>query len=290
MVILNRHEVDGLDALMPGFGLTGHVRSLGVTTPTVSIDNPPFFVALEATLAETDLGTIRDYLRWHLVRSFASALPPVFEQEGFEFYGRTLTGRQEQLPRWRRIIDAASADIGEQVARVYVEEAFPPAAKARCEAMVGHLLSAMGRAIRNTAWMSEPTREEALAKLATFGWKIGYPSAWRHHCRRGDLGAGLSRAQADRVFIRTHSLSALGGGEGRVRWGNHRASPPHPPSLRVGSLPLPPMGGEGCCVISSRTRGSRRARRSGGTLCRPGMVAITLVQSYSPCNSAGVLT
>ncbi len=219
MVILNRHEVDGLDALMPGFGLTGHVRSLGVTTPTVSIDNPPFFVALEATLAETDLGTIRDYLRWHLVRSFASALPPVFEQEGFEFYGRTLTGRQEQLPRWRRVIDAASADIGEQVARVYVEEAFPPAAKARCEAMVGHLLSAMGRAIRNAAWMSEPTREEALAKLATFGWKIGYPSVWRDVSKLEigrDSFAGNRMAAA--LFEHEDAMGRLGEPVDRTRW------------------------------------------------------------------------
>ena len=218
-VFLNRHEVDALDALMPAFGLTGYVRSLGVTSATVSIDNAAFFVALEAALAETDLATVRDYLRWHLVRSFASALPPAFESEGFAFYGRTLAGRQEQLPRWRRILDAATEDIGEQVAHIYVDAAFSPAAKARCEEMVGHLLSAMGRAIRDNAWMSDPTREEALGKLARFGWKIGYPSTWRDVSKLAigrDAFAGNRIAAA--LFEHDDAMSRLGGPVDRTRW------------------------------------------------------------------------
>ena len=218
-VTLHRHEVDALDGLMPGFGLSAYVRGLGVTSPTVNIDNADFFTALDTTLAETELATVRDYLRWHVVRTFASALPPAFDLEAFEFYGRTLTGRQEQLPRWRRVLDAASADIGEQVARVYVDEAFPPAAKARCEAMVGHLLSAMGRAIRDAAWMTEPTRDQALAKLAKFGWKIGYPSKWRDVAA---LAIGrdsfVGNRMAASAFEHDFAMGRLGEPVDRTKW------------------------------------------------------------------------
>ena len=190
-----------------------------MTSPTVNIDNAAFFTALDTTLAETDLATVRDYLRWHVVRTFASALPPAFDLEAFEFYGRTLTGRQEQLPRWRRVLDAASADIGEQVARVYVDEAFPPAAKARCEAMVGHLLSAMGRAIRDAAWMTEPTRDQALAKLAKFGWKIGYPSKWRDVAA---LAIGrdsfVGNRMAASAFEHDFAMGRLGEPVDRTKW------------------------------------------------------------------------
>ena len=145
---MNRHEVAALDELMPGFGLAGYVRELGVTSPSVNVDNPGFFRALDATLAETPVETLRDYLRWHLVRAFATSLTPAFENEAFDFYGKTLGGQQEMQPRWKRVLDSASADIGELVAQLYVEAAFSEQAKQRCEEMVEHLLSAMGRAIR----------------------------------------------------------------------------------------------------------------------------------------------
>ncbi len=180
-VTMNRHAVRALDALMPGFGLAAAVRELGVPSPTVNIDNAAFFDALDAALTETPIETLRAYLRWHVVRTCASSLPPAFEDEAFAFHGRILGGRKEMHPRWRRVLDAAGSDIGDLVARLYVDAAFPPQAKARCEELVGHLLNAMGRAIRGAAWMTEPTRTEALAKLAGFGCKIGYPDRWRDY-------------------------------------------------------------------------------------------------------------
>jgi predicted metalloendopeptidase len=178
---MNRHDRAALDELMPDFGLSSYVAALGVTSPTVSVDNPGFFKALDATLAATPMETLRDYLRWHVVRAFAPALSPAFEEEAFDFYGKTLGGRKEMQPRWKRVLNAASADIGELVAQLYVEAAFSAEAKKRCEEMVDHLLSAMERAIRSADWMSEATRAEALRKLEGFNYKIGFPDEWRDY-------------------------------------------------------------------------------------------------------------
>ena len=180
-LIMNRHAVDSLDGLMPGFGLSAYVVGLGVTSPSVNVDNAGFFSALDTLLAETPLETLRAYLRWNLVSAYASSLSPAFENEAFEFYGRTLGGQQEMKPRWKRVIDAATADIGEQVAQLYVDAAFSRPAKERCEEMVDHLLSAMGRSIRGAAWMTEATKVRALEKLASFTYKIGYPDTWRDY-------------------------------------------------------------------------------------------------------------
>ena len=84
-------------------------------------------------------------------------------------------------PRWKRVLNAASHDIGELVAQLYVDAAFSAQAKKRCEEMVDHLLSAMGRAIRDAEWMTDATREEALRKLDGFSYKIGYPDEWRDY-------------------------------------------------------------------------------------------------------------
>ena len=178
---MNRFDVAELDTLMPAFGLSGYLADLDVTSATVSVDNPGFFRALDATLADTPIETLRDYLRWHLIRAFASALSPAFELEAFDFYGRTLGGQKEMQPRWKRVLNVASHDIGELVAQLYVDAAFSAQAKKRCEEMVDHLLSAMGRAIRGAEWMTEATREEALRKLEGFNYKIGFPDEWRDY-------------------------------------------------------------------------------------------------------------
>jgi len=197
---MNRHDVAALDELMPAFGLSSYVSALGVTSTTVSVDNPGFFKALDVTLADTPLETLRDYLRWHLIKAFASALAPAFEHEAFDFYGRTLSGQKEMQPRWKRVLNAASADIGELVAQLYVEAAFSAQAKKRCEEMVDHLLSAMGQAIRGVEWMTETTRAEALRKLDGFNYKIGFPDEWRDYTglviARGSYAENRMRCEA----------------------------------------------------------------------------------------------
>ena len=171
-----------------------------MTLPTVNVDNPGFFSALETTLAETPIDTLRDYLRWRLVGTYAMALSPEFENEAFEFYGKLLGGQQKLRERWKRVIDSATGDIGDAVAQLYVAEAFSEDAKRRCEEMMGHILSAMSDAIRRAEWMTEPTREQALEKLAGFGHKIGFPDTWRDYSGlvidRGSYAANRMRCAA----------------------------------------------------------------------------------------------
>jgi len=157
------------------------VREIGGTQPTVSVDAPDFFRVLDEAISDTPIDVLRHYLRWHVVRAYASSLPPAFEDAAFAFYGALLGGQQEPKPRWKRVLDLASQDIGELVSQLYVDEAFPPAAKDRCEHLVEHLLAAMGTAIRTNPWMTDETRGEALRKLAGFSFKIGYPDRWRDY-------------------------------------------------------------------------------------------------------------
>jgi predicted metalloendopeptidase len=124
-------------------------------------------------LADTPVDTLRDVLRWHLIRSAASSLAPAFDEENFAFYGRILgwpAGPAAPLEAGR---GAASADVGEAVAQLFVHETFPPEAKARVETLVEHLLSAMGRAIRGNTWMTDATREEALRSSRRSGTRSG---------------------------------------------------------------------------------------------------------------------
>jgi predicted metalloendopeptidase len=194
--VLNRHDVDSLDELMPRFGMTGHLRELGVTSDMVSVDSTTFFETLDRLLVDTPIESVKSYLRWHLVRRFAPALPRAFEEEAFDFYNRKLGGQQEPRERWTRVLAAATADIGELVSNLYVDAAFSPEAKERCERMVDDLIEAMARSIESLEWMADSTRRAALEKVGTFTHKIGYPDEWRDY---SPLGIDRASFVANRV-------------------------------------------------------------------------------------------
>ena len=216
---MNRFEVTALDDAVPGLRLGAFLREVGITSETVSVDNLAFFKAVDAALGDTSLETLRNVLRWHIVRAGASALAPAFEDEHFAFYGRILGGQQEQQPRWKRIVESTSSDIGEAVAQLFVRVTFPPEAKARVEMLVDHLLAAMGRAIRGNDWMTGATRKEALTKLAGFTYKIGYPAEWRDYSSLElDRSSYLGNRLKASAFEMRRQLARLGKPVDKGEW------------------------------------------------------------------------
>ena len=216
---LNRFTLDALDAAVPGLQLGAYLRELGIEGPTASADNLAFLQTVDAAIADTPVEILRNALRWHLVRVCASSMPAAFEDEAFSFYGRTLGGQQAQQPRWKRVVAATSADVGEAIAQLFVRETFPPEAKARVETLVGHLLEAMGRAIRGNSWMTEETRAQALIKLAGFRYKIGYPDRWRDYSALTlDRSSYLANRLRAAEFEMRRQLGRLGSPMDKGEW------------------------------------------------------------------------
>ena len=180
----NYHKMDaaGLRALTPDFSWDTYFRNAGFPKiHEVNVGQPEFFKALDKELKTVPISDWKIYLRWHLIRSAAPALPGKFVDENFNFYGRTLTGAKEIQPRWKRCVNATDRNLGEALGQKYVEQVFPPEAKARAREMVMNLVAALHDDIETLPWMSEPTRKQALAKLAAMNLKIGYPDKWRDY-------------------------------------------------------------------------------------------------------------
>ena len=123
----------------------------------------------------------KDWLSWRVIRGYAPYLSKAFTEELFDFYGRTLTGAQEQRERWKRGVSLVEGTMGEAVGKIYVEGHFPPTAKARMDVLVENLVKAYHDSISTLEWMGPQTRERALEKLAAFTPKIGYPVKWRDY-------------------------------------------------------------------------------------------------------------
>jgi putative endopeptidase len=180
----NYHKMDpaGLRALTPDFSWDTYFRNVGFPNiHEVNVGQPEFFKALDKELKSVPISDWKIYLRWHVIRTAAPALPGKFVDENFNFYGRTLTGAKEIQPRWKRCVNATDRTLGEALGQKYVEKVFPPEAKARAREMVMNLVGALHDDIETLPWMSEPTRKQALAKLAAMNLKIGYPDKWRDY-------------------------------------------------------------------------------------------------------------
>src|SRR5204863_2910581 len=121
------------------------------------------------------------YLRWHLLHAMAPTLSKAFVDESFHFFEATLRGTKQIKPRWKRVVAKTDEELGESLGKLYVAEHFPPEAKARAQEMVNNLREALADRIKTLEWMDEPTKDEALKKLAAFGVKIGYPDKWRDY-------------------------------------------------------------------------------------------------------------
>ncbi|MGC2743749.1 MAG: M13 family metallopeptidase [Candidatus Angelobacter sp.] len=199
--VYHKMPVTDWQSLAPSFSVTRYLTSVGAPAmDSLNVVEPNFFKALDAELKSASMDDLKTYLRWHLVHSQAESLPKAFQDENFNFYGKTLRGTKELQPRWKRCVAAVDGDLGEALGRVFVEKYYPPEAKARTLKMVNQLEAALHQDITELPWMSEVTKKQALIKLAAIQNKIGYPAKWRDYTalkiERGDALGNSLRANA----------------------------------------------------------------------------------------------
>lgn len=218
----NPMSLAGLAEKAPGFDWRAWALALGA--PEGSLDDvvvrEPDFAAGFAALWQSE--PLEDWKLWmvyHLVTARAPYLTDELVEANFDFYGRTLSGAQEVRERWKRGVSVVEGALGEAVGREYVERHFPPAHKERMEQLVANLVAAYDESIRSLDWMTEETKERALAKLEAFTPKIGYPVRWRDYSalvvEPDDLVGNVRRAHA---FEQDRELGKIGRPLDRDEW------------------------------------------------------------------------
>ncbi len=174
---------------------------------------------ISALVASEPLEVWKDWLAFHTASRFTAVLPQAYDDLRFSFYGRVLSGQQQQRPRARRAIQATSGALPDAIGRIYVERHFPPSAKADVEAMVQNIVAAFDRRLQGLGWMAATTLAEARRKVETVVVGIGYPARWRDYrtldIRRADAFGNAWRAQE---FEYRHQLAKLGRPVDRAEW------------------------------------------------------------------------
>jgi putative endopeptidase len=205
-----------------GFDWTGWVTALGGTPQTVSevvVRQPDYLTAFAALWDSEDLDNWKRWARWRLIRARASWLTDALVAADFDFYGRLLTGTEQIRDRWKRGVSLVESLLGDSVGKLYVDQHFPPDAKARIDALVDNLQEAYRISISNLDWMTPQTRERAQTKLRKFTAKVGYPAKWRDYSAlvidRDDLYGNYQRGYA---VNHDRELAKLGGPVDRDEW------------------------------------------------------------------------
>jgi putative endopeptidase len=181
--------------------------------------HPQPIAALSALVASEPLAVWKDWMMFHLASRNASLLPRDVDDLRFSFYGRVLSGAQQQRPRERRALAATSGALGDAVGQIYVRRYFPPAARADVQRMVQNIINAFDRRLSGLTWMTPQTRAEARRKVRGIVVGVGYPDRWRNYAtleiRRGDAFGNAWRAG---LYEYRHQLAKIGRPVDRREW------------------------------------------------------------------------
>ncbi|HUF46582.1 MAG TPA: M13-type metalloendopeptidase, partial [Vicinamibacterales bacterium] len=195
----------------PGFDWRAWADAQGLPDTEIVVAQPSFFEGFAKLVPETPIATWRAWLAAQLITVRAPLLAEDFDAAEFEMFDRTLSGQQVRRQRWKRGVQLVNSTMGEALGQLYVERHFPPSAKARMDAMIGHLIEAYRQSITELDWMTPETRKQALAKLAAFSPKIAYPPKWRDYStlrvEAGDLVGSVERASEFEHDFQVRKLS-----------------------------------------------------------------------------------
>ena len=182
----NYHKMsfDELKKTIVGIDWDAYMKGLGIQAPAeLNVEQVEPIQEVARLMNTLPLSKHVSYLEYNLLDAAASCLSDDFVAARFDFYGKVLSGRQVNQPRWKRAVNSVNGMLGELVGEMYVEKYFPAAAKERMVKLVKNLQTALGERIDAQEWMSDSTKIRAHEKLATFHVKVGYPDKWKDYSK-----------------------------------------------------------------------------------------------------------
>lgn len=182
----NKMTLKEFKANYPNINLEGMANAEGVKSEyiqTMVVGQPSFLEGYDKLSAAATADDLRALMEWDVIMSSSSYLTDAIREANFNFFGKTMSGRKEDYPLWKRATNQVEAQMGEALGKMYVARYFPESSKKKMENLVRNLQIALGQRIDAQTWMSDTTKAEAHKKLDKFYVKIGYPNKWRDYSK-----------------------------------------------------------------------------------------------------------
>ncbi|MXV51579.1 M13 family peptidase [Pedobacter sp. HMF7647] len=216
----HKYTIAQFNKVTPGISWGPLLDGMGIKgIDTVIVGQPEYYTAVSAALVKFPIDDWKAYLQWKLVSDLSSFLKKDIDNEHFRFYGTVISGRTEQLPRWKRVIDAENSLMSEILGQLFVKEYFPEEAKERYTKLVKAIKDELQDHIQKLDWMSQATKEKAIYKLSKVNAKVGYPDKWKDYS-----SLKISKDSYVRNVINcnrwnyTNSIAKLGKPVDRTEW------------------------------------------------------------------------
>ena len=177
----NKMTLKEFQELYPNIPLEKMANAEGVKSAYIQeivVGQPAFMAGYDKIYAAATADDLRALMEWDVIQNSASYLSDEIREANFDFFGKTMSGRKEDYPLWKRATNQVEAQMGEALGKIYVARYFPESSKKMMEQLVRNLQISLGQRIDAQAWMSDTTKAAAHKKLDKFYVKIGYPNKW----------------------------------------------------------------------------------------------------------------
>ncbi|MBQ8046366.1 MAG: M13 family metallopeptidase [Prevotella sp.] len=182
----NKMTLQEFHANYPNLLLEELANAEGIKTDYIQemiVGQPKFMEAIDKIVNAMSADDLRAYMEWDVITGAASLLSDDVREANFEFFGKTMTGRQQDYPLWKRATNSVQGVMGEALGKMYCERYFPASSKEIMAKLVANLQVALGERIDAQKWMGDETKANAHKKLSTFYVKIGYPDKWKDYSK-----------------------------------------------------------------------------------------------------------
>lgn len=182
----NKMTLAQFEETYPNIPLKAYTQAEGIDTKYIQeliVGQPAFFAGLDKLLPLLTADDLRAIMEWDLIQGSASYLSDAVREANFEFFGKTMSGRKEDYPLWKRATNQVQGAMGEALGKMYCERYFPAQSKKMMEELVHNLQVSLSQRIDAQTWMSDSTKANAHKKLDRFYVKIGYPNRWTDYSK-----------------------------------------------------------------------------------------------------------
>lgn len=216
----NKKSQEEVKNLYPNFDWDNYMANMGLDYDgNINVRQLKFFEEMNTMLNDVSINDWKTYFHWNLLNASANYIGSEFEEQNFDFFGKTMQGSEKMRERWRRVLGVTNRALGDAIGQKFSEKHFPPEAKERMINLVENLRVALGQRIDNLEWMSDETKEKAHEKLATIRVKIGYPDQWEDfsNLQVGNESYVLNVLAANK-FSRKEDLNKIGKPVDKDEW------------------------------------------------------------------------
>ncbi len=214
----NKMSLAEFDKKNPNIGVKNLFEKMGVNADSINVGQPGYFAGLNKLLASQPIDIWKTKVMYDYISNNSPLLSTAFVDADFEF-DRVFSGQKKQSIRWKKMVNRVESGLGEMLGQLYVKKYFNENAKKRMDELVSNLQKAFQIRIEKLDWMSDSTKQRAVAKLNTFMKKIGYPEKWKNY---DDVTIDPTDFFANAKSVRLHnhkeSIAKIGKPVDRTEW------------------------------------------------------------------------